>query len=1218
MLPGQSAQVILSTCLMSRALRIFLWTFGCLLVLAGGAVLWIESQLSPEPLGARVRAMLADAKIKGGVGRVEASLDGTFSADEVDLVLPDGTKIKVASLRGDAGIWSSLFGTYTLEKIEAKGIEVDLRATKPTTSVETAAKSEPVSVKLPKFALGNYSATGKVILATGTPLRFSVQGDGFDSSGQVDFRAGLVWPGFAGGTQMTEPRGEIILKAEFRRPLGAAGLSPAELAKDIEACELSVLAKDASPLSTGALELKINARPTEDGKILGLNGSLRDVGNRDAIILKGEVAQGRTALTATLDIDPARFGVLGRILPDCRLTGVTSGSTQGKDWLGEADLRLSWADLSRFSPSLPKGGRSEWTLRAKANGDESSLTVGLINLSGHGVTISLPRPLTWKSGLLPEEAAGNSLLIQAKDADLTALAPFLAPTGVIATGGRWTGAAEVSLANGEPTVRSPLTHELKGLTIVQLLPAPDASKKTSEKILFQGVDIRLPLAAERGVITLGPLAVSSADGSILSGNIAFQPGTDGAWQARGDLDVGLAELAGQPGWSDLPLEKLRGVRALAGLEIRGQSGKPTVLAGGQARISREGAQLLVLKLRQPFAVGTKPSGVLIEASATGLPLESLSALVPGLKMSGILNKADLVAGFRSDGFFVRTEGAPVAFAGTSVSWDGKPWVKNCDLSASLDIVIGAQSSVLGFDKAELRNQGRLLAAGDLSLGLGEAGTTLKLRGDLGALAEQPFASPLAMITRGGYVASASRTSGGEIEVSLGVSDVAVRNSAGKIKEAQVRGRYIPTADGLRANGDFRLTAVNVTQGSFDLVRSTSGAATDWQANITVPSVDIDDLLALVPPGDEEPDEARRTPAPPDKAPFWQNQTGRLQLNIGKATAYAVAAEQIALRIESDGRSVRLTQLGGKVAEGTLSGKANLSFRPDVANGPYVLDGDLGLSQFEIGAVAAGFPSLRDYAQGKANLTARLNAIAGTPDRLATALTGEVSLTSKNGRLRAFGDQNSGTALAANQAGNVGEVLGGLAVLGGLLAKNKQGEKIARIGAAVSAAAKLQKALSDFGYDSLEFKASRLATGAVKIERAEIRNPQLQLSVNGGVMARPGLTFADWPLAAEARMRGAGEFADCFNLLGFGGGQPSQDGLTEGPMIKISGSLNEIKTDLREKISQAVEKVKENLSGAPAQPSQPVTPPPSAAPQAPAPAEPKKKVLPRVLDKFLGA
>ena len=1202
---------------MSRALRIFLWTFGCLLALAGGAVLWMESQLRPEPLGARVRAMLADAKINGGIGRIEASLDGTFSADEVDLVLTDGTKVKVASLRGDVGIWSSLLGTYTLEKIEAKGIEVDLRVTSPTTTAETAAKSGPTTAKLPKFALGDYSASGKVIFATGTPLRFSLQGDGFDSSGQADFRAGLGWPGFTVGAQTTEPRGEITLKADFRRPLGAAGLNLAELAKDIGACELRILAKDASPLATGALEFKMNARPTEDGKALGVNGSLRDVGNRDAILLKGEI-QGRATLTATLDIDPARFGVLSRMLPDCRLTGITSGSSQGKDWQGEADLRLSWSDLNRFSPSLPKGGRSEWTLRAKANGGESSLTVGLINLSGHGVTISLPRPLTWKGGLLPEEAAGNSLLIQAKDADLTALAPFLAPAGVIATGGRWTGAAELSLVNGEPTVRSPLTHELKGLTIVQLLPAPDASKKPSEKVLFRGVDIRLPLAAERGVVTLGPLAVSSAEGSILSGNIAFQPGAEGAWQARGDLDVGLAELAGQPGWSDLPLEKLRGIRAVAGLEVRGQPAKPTVLTSGQARILREGTPLLLLKLRQPFAVGTKPNGVLIEASATGLPLESLSALVPGLKISGNLNRADLVAGFRSDGFFVRTEGAPVAFAGTSVSWDGKPWVKNCDLSASLDIVIGAQSSVLGFDKAELRNRGRLLAAGDLSLGLGEAGTTLKLRGDLGALAEQPFSAPLAMITRGGYVASASRTSGGEIEVSLSVSDVAVRNSAGTIKESQVRGRYVPTADGLRASGDFRLTAVNVTRGSFDLARSTSGSITDWQANITVPSIDIDDLLALVPPGEEEPEEARRTPAPPDKAPFWQNQTGRLQLNIGKATAYAVAAEQIALRIESDGRSVRLTQLGGKVAEGALSGKATLSFRPDVVNGPYVLDGDLGLSQFEIGAVAAGFPSLHDYAQGKANLTANLHAIAGTPDRLANALTGEVSLTSKGGRLRAFGDQNSGTALAANQAGNVGEVLGGLAVLGGLLAKNKQGEKIARIGAAVSAAAKLQKALSDFGYDSLEFKASRLATGAVKIERAEIRNPQLQLSMNGGVMARPGLAFADWPLAAEARVRGAGEFADCFNLLGFGGGQPAPDGLTEGPIIKVGGSLNEIKTDLREKISQAVEKVKENLSGTPAQPSQPATTPPSAAPQTPTPAEPKKKVLPRVLDKFLGA
>ena len=94
--------------------------------------------------------------------------------------------------------------------------------------------------------------------------------------------------------------------------------------------------------------------------------------------------------------------------------------------------------------------------------------------------------------------------------------------------------------------------------------------------------------------------------------------------------------------------------------------------------------------------------------------------MPGLKLSGNLERADLVLGFRTEGLFVRTEGAPLAFVGTSVSWAGKDWVKACDLAAGLDLLVGEKATILGFRQARFTHQGRVLAAGDLSLGLGEA------------------------------------------------------------------------------------------------------------------------------------------------------------------------------------------------------------------------------------------------------------------------------------------------------------------------------------------------------------------------------------------------------------------------------------------------------------------------------------------------------------------
>ena len=89
---------------MPRALRISLWTLGVVVVLLGGAVLWIDSELKPDPLGKRVAAALADAKIKGGIGKVSAALDGTFEVLGVDLTLTDGTKVKLASATGKADI----------------------------------------------------------------------------------------------------------------------------------------------------------------------------------------------------------------------------------------------------------------------------------------------------------------------------------------------------------------------------------------------------------------------------------------------------------------------------------------------------------------------------------------------------------------------------------------------------------------------------------------------------------------------------------------------------------------------------------------------------------------------------------------------------------------------------------------------------------------------------------------------------------------------------------------------------------------------------------------------------------------------------------------------------------------------------------------------------------------------------------------------------------
>jgi hypothetical protein len=1175
---------------MSRALRITLWSVGLIAVAVGATLFWIESQLRPEPLGIRVKGLLADAGIKGGITRVEASLDGKFSAEGVDLVLADGTKIAAASLKGEADLFAIVGGTYALRSLELKTLEVDL-STRRAVAPPSAAPAAATKTTLPPFVLGPYAVTGRVKLADGQLLRFSVRGDAFDSRGQADLRAGIAWPGFVIGKQTTDPRGEISLKAAFRRPLGAEGVTLDALFDDLASLRVDIAAKDASPAAAGSVGFILDAASVPGKPGVTFTGTMSDSAGRPAVKLRGEHLAGRTSVAAELDVDPSRFGILSQQLPDVRITGGAKAELEGARWQADADLKALWADLGKFSPNLPKGVRSEWRLSANAQSTDAGFAVNRLAVTGHGVKIAIPQTLTWKGGLLPANADDATVTIAADDADLLALNPFLAPAGVIVTAGRWTGVASVSFKDGQPTVRSIRTHSLRGVTLEQ-----------AGKPLLRGIDAELPVSSTNGAIALGPFSVRCAAGEIAGGNLTLRPGADGAWTALADVDLGIVELASQPNWEDLPVDKLKGIRVSAKAAVERAAGKAPVVASAEARIFRQGRNLLALKLRQPFPTeGARPTGVLVEATARDLPLESLAAVVPGLKLSGDLTRADLVAGFSREGLFVRTEGAPLAFANTSVSWAGKPWVKECDLAASLDLLVGEHSTVIGFNQASLKNQNRVLAAGDIKVGLGEAGTTLRLQGDLGALAEQPFAGPLGIVTGGRYRASADRAQDGEIKVSLEVSDVGLRQSEGRITQATVTGRYAPKADGLDAEGGFRLQAAHTSSGKFTLTQRTAGTKHDWQAKVTVDNIDVDDVLSLLPKTGETVAEAPTAPPAPDRTPFWAGHTGALELTIGTAKAYGIKAENVVLRADAQDKGLRLSQLSGRLAEGALSGRGQLAFQPAVNNGPYTLAGTVSLTQFSFGEVAQAVPAVKDFLQGKGDATASVTSISGTPGELLGRLQADAQLTSRGGVIRAFGDKNSSMSLSANKAGDLGETLGGLAMIAGAFSKNQQqGEKIAKIGAAMTAAAKLQKAVAEFAYTSATIKASRLASGTIKLETADIRSETLQLSAKGGINVDPKSGFADWPMAFATQLRGSGEFAEYFQVLGFGVGPSPADGFTDGPGVNVTGSLNQIRTDLSEKLQAAVDRTRNAPSATPAGQA------PQAAPGGQAAPPPRKR------------
>lgn len=1152
---------------MRRFVRIALWSLLFLALLTGGALVWIESELRPDALSKRLPGLLEGAGIKGSIAGAEGSVDGTFATGAVDLTLPDGTKFKAGSIKGDVAVLSALTGEVALESLEIKGVELDLSGRVAAATDAPEAPGSAQSSRLPAFALGPYSASGRVILADGSVVRFSVQGDGLDSSGQADLRAGLAWPGIAVGRGRTEPRGELVVAGTFARPLGGHGLAPAEIAKDISKLSLRAAAKDASPLAAGSMEFRLDARPENDG--ISFDGGIKDAASREAVKFGGRMGgDGRLAVDAALDVDPSKFGILSASLPACRLKGSTKAAQSDAGWSVETDLRASWADLSKVSPLLPAGSKSEWSVKVAARADSEGLTVESLEARGHGISVTAPAPLRWKSGPLPEDSSGAALTVSADDADLTALNPFLSGTGAVITAGRWSGEAALSFIKGRPEVTGGRTHAFREVAVT-----------VDGKALFKDLNASFPLRTEGGTITLAPFEAGFSGGRIIGGSLTFRPGEAGAWKAAVEADLDLAALTTMPGWQDLPADKMKGLRAAVKADAAQESGGLPTVSRMEAGISRNGSALLSLRLRQAFAAGgPKPAGTLLDVSANTLPLESVAALVPGLGLTGDMRRAELAVGFRNEGLFIRTEGAPLSLVGTSVSWEGRKWADRCDLAATLDILLGEKASTIGLSKAELKNRGRTLATGEIVVGLGEATTTLNLSGALGALAEQPFAAPLASVTAGGYRARASRDADGRMSASLEVTDVVLRESPVRVSSASFTAGYAPGPRGFDAQGDFRVVALGRSEGKFTLRQTKSGQSTDWQAEIDVPSVTVDDFLALIPKSAEAAP-AEPVQPKPDRSPFWSGHTGAAEIKVGKVSAMGVEAGSIQASLTADADTVRLTRLVGKLAGGDFSGKGALAFSPRTSGGPYLLGADLDARQLDLGALLAAFPSTKDMLEGKGDAKLRVTATAGTAGELADRAVLEAEALSKGGRIRAFGDGTGKAAGISKGVGEVADFLGAAAILGGALGKNEQ---LLKGGAALSAAAKLQRSVSDFRYDLVELRAERLASGTLKLTRLEARNQELTLTASGGIGMNPALALADRPLAIDAQLRGRGEFADYFQILGFAEAAPSPDGLTLGPGIKVTGSLNDIRNDLSERIQAAVSR---NRS-APAQPEQP--------------------------------
>ncbi len=1160
-----------------------LWVGVGISVAGLAAIGYAEWRLRGDQLTPLVNQLLAENGVGGSIARVEAKLGGAFAASGIDLTLPDGTAAKVESVTGDLAVLALLGGKARVESVEAKGIDVvlggqgdkgdkDERGQKGTKEDEKGlkgTKDAAVGLGLGRFSVGKLAAAGRVRLADGTELRFNARSDGIDFTDKAELRAGLAWGGRAVlGKTSTDPRADVVLAADFARTLGDAGLGLDALAGDLRRLNLRVALRDAGPLALGGPSLELRA---EQGAS-GLAGTLQVKDAKGATAVDGAVNLGGTnELRAKVDLATAELGLLTpadksgivRAKGELRASWSATGA-----WSGEAKMAADWPDLSAFSPRLPAGERVSWTLEAAAKGDAATAELTSAAIAGPGgVSIRVPKPLIWKGGPLPADSSGGAVTIAASDAPLGALAPLLAPVGIIPVGGTWGGSLEVAFAGGSAVVTSLRAVSASGIAL-----------ERDGKPWISGIDVTLPLRADRKGLALDGFEAGMGGRRLVGGSASVRPLDGGGWEADARLEVDLGDLAGQPGWESLPLDRLRGMKVVATGKARAEAGKSPVVTDGAATIARGATTLLRLAQRAPVALGEPlPQGPLAAAKAENLPLETLAALVPGLGIGGTLERADLTIGARSDGsWYVRSEVGPVTFARTSVSWDGTPYLRDCDLGTEIDLSFGARSE-LRFAKTDLRSKGRTLASGSATVPLGGGWPTGEITGELGALATQPFASALGQVAGGSFRATLAPAADGGVTAEVTVRDAGFRDRALRINRARLGATLSSEGPTSRIKGGFLLGAGGETAGDFDATFRDEAGATRWQAKVDVREVVIEDLLGLAPP-EEDPAMAPSKPAKPDERPAWHGNVGTAEIRVAKARLGDLRASDLAMAAVLEPEAARVTSLTGTVIGGTLAAEARLTFNRAQARGPYVLNAMGKLSAVDLPSLGKALPGMEGNLEGKVD--GRVLALSWGPTLgdLAGNLTAELALDSKGGRARL----PAALSATADKAGEVADTVAGIAALGAMFGKGRDAERAAQAAVAISALRELQKAATDFRFDLLEVRAQRLADGTVKVSKAEARGPDLGIRLGGQVSMLPGLEAMDWPFRFAAEVRGGGKLGEHLVTLGFDPGAPTADGLRQGPAFDVEGTANEWRTNLIEALRNGPRRAQEPTPRSPTQ------------------------------------
>lgn len=549
---------------------------------------------------------------------------------------------------------------------------------------------------------------------------------------------------------------------------------------------------------------------------------------------------------------------------------------------------------------------------------------------------------------------------------------------------------------------------------------------------------------------------------------------------------------------------------------------------------------------------------LLGISLQAVPLAWAKPFVAGLELTGHAVHGELLATPRGGGFTVRTKSS-LSATGVAATYLGRPLLAGVDVSlnASGDYTPRGWQAELNGMTAKSGAATMLLLDAKAGQLAGE-GQPVKATGlisvDLAALGAQPLARDFARLQRGDASLEFTGSFGAARQVEL---KIAAKNLVMAAAMEAVLPAISATVRADVANGgQVTLSAPIMLEREgrkSDVVLSGTVVREEGQRKVDLALsssdliyADAKALLALVPGG------AAAEGAAPVAGSSWPALSGGITLNL-KHVVYSPALElrNVTGTLRLARGAVKLENVRAGVPEqgqATVNGSVTFDARRGDA---YDASGDLAVQDISaITLFRLANPKANPPVEGKFNASARVKAQAPRLQRLPSATTGDVDLTSRGGVFRAM------RVNVGNLVENSGKLASWIASAGSTIAGwAGRKEDYDEINSRSQAANELAKALSAIAYDQLNLVLRSDQPSNTTVKEFTLISPDIRMSGSGRMRHVAGRSVLDDELALDVQIRARGRPAELMKYLGVLDSKPDELGYAACTIpVRVGGTV----------------------------------------------------------------